>query len=432
MSKAVKQSIFSKEKSAGKRLTYFLKSAVGVASIPALSISTLGLSTSSALAQNLPSLPQPSEELSEEGASTTPLIEAVEDAPATFPAVQRNGVLPTIERQNIPLSPGDLLNLQIPGIGGEEFTGEYVVNFSGNLEIPLIEPLPVLGLSPTQVQERLTEVLIQRGYFRPGMVNASIQVLDYSPIQIAVAGEVFEPGRILLSNAADEDGTGPVFPENTTADTPGDYPLERYLTSALKSIGGVKPTADVTKVQVIRGTESTVVDLSGLFLGATVNDFPLVSGDQIIIPNAGVFQEVLVQPSQITPDSVELYVSNVTEGSNNNLDRNRGINAASFRYGTNLAQALVAAQCVGGTPSTNANRRAVLIQTDRLSGSLKTSEYEVNDLVSSETRSRAENPFLMPEDAIACYDSRNTNIRGILGTVTDFINPLNLLFNLFD
>ncbi|PZO10651.1 MAG: polysaccharide export protein [Leptolyngbya foveolarum] len=416
MSKAVEQSISSKDKNAG-RLTYFLKAAVGLASIPAFWISAISVS-----AQSLPSLPQPSEE----GAVDTA-------PPAVFPAIQRNGVLPSIERQNIPLSPGDLLNLKIPGIGGEEFTGEYVVNFSGNLEIPLIEPLPVLGLSPMQVQDRLTEVLIRKGYFRPGLVNASVQVLDYSPIQIAVAGEVFEPGRVLLSNTnVDKEGARTVVaPENNTGNTPGDYPLERYLTSALKAIGGVKPTADVTRVQVIRGTESTVVDLSGIFLGAMVTDFPLVSGDQIIIPDSGTFQQILVQPSQITPDSVELYVSNVTEGSSNNLDRNRGINSASFKYGTNLAQALVAAQCVGGTPSTNANRRAVLIQTDSLTGSLKTSEYRVNDLVSNETKTAAENPFLMPEDAIACYDSRNINIRGILGTVTDFINPLNLLFNLF-
>ncbi len=415
MSKAVEQSISSKDKSA-VRLTYFLKAAVGLASIPALWISA-----SSVSAQSLPSLPQPAGEGTVE---TAP--------PAVFPAVQRNGVLPSIERQNIPLSPGDLLSLKIPGIGGEEFTGEYVVNFSGSLEIPLIEPLPVLGLSPTQVRDRLTEVLIRKGYFRPGMVNASIQVLDYSPIQVAVAGEVFEPGRVLLSNAnSDKDGKGTVAPENTTGTTPGDYPLERYLTSALKAIGGVKPTADVTQVQVIRGTESTVVDLSGLFLGATITDFPLISGDQIIIPDSGTFQPILVQPSQITPDSVELYVSNVTVGSSNNLDRNQGINSASFKYGTNLAQALVAAQCVGGTPSTNANRRAVLIQTDALTGSLKTSEYKVNDLVSDETKTAAENPYLMPEDAIACYDSRNTNVRGILGTITDFINPLNLLFNIF-
>ena len=427
MSKAVKQSIYPQGNGAA-RLPYLLKAAVRIASIPALCFSIGSLSASSAFAQMLPTLPEASEE---DVPASTPLIDAVEAAPATFPAVQRNGVLPTIERQNIPLSPGDLLNLQIPGIGGEEFTGEYVVNFSGNLEVPLIEPLPVLGLSPTQAQERLTNVLVERGYFRPGMVNASIQVLDYSPIQVAVAGEVFEPGRILLSNA-NEDGDGTIVPENDTANTPGDYPLERYLTSALKAIGGVRPTADVTQVQVIRGTESTVVDLSGLFLGATVTDFPLISGDQIIVPDARAFQEVLVQPSQITPDSVELYLSNVTEGSNNNIERNGGINSASFRYGTNLAQALVAAQCVGGTPSTNANRRAVLIQSDSMSGSLRTAEYEVNDLVSDETTTRAENPYLMPEDAIACYDSRTTNIRGILGTVTDFINPLNLLFNLFD
>ena len=75
---------------------------------------------------------------------------------------------------------------------------------------------------------------------------------------------------------------------------------------------------------------------------------------------------------------------------------------------------------------------ALLIQTDDMTGSLMTSEYSVNDLISDSTESSADNPFLMPDDAIACYDSRNTNIRGILGTVVDFINPLNLLINLFD
>lgn len=343
------------------------------------------------------------------------------------PTVQRNGVLPTIDRQSLPLSPGDRVKIQIPGVGGEEFSGEYVVNFNGSLEVPLLQPLPVLGLTPPQVEATLSNVLLEQGFFRPELLNVSVQVLNFSPIQVAITGQVFEPGRVLLSSEASE-----VAVREDDVALPGDYPLERYLTAALKAIGGVKPTADITQVQVLRGTESTVVDLSGIFSGSAVTDFPLVSGDQVIIPDAGRFQEGLVRPSQITPDSVELYVSNVTEGSNNNVESNGGINSASFKYGTNLAQALVAAQCVGGTASTNANRRAVLIQTDTETGGLTTSEYSVTDLVSSTTKSAESNPFLMPEDAIACYDSRNANVRGVLGTVTNFLNPLNLLINLFD
>jgi len=183
---------------------------------------------------------------------------------------------------------------------------------------------------------------------------------------------------------------------------------------------------------VLRGTESIVVDLSGIFSGTTVNDFPLIAGDQIIVPNAGEFQRELVRPSQITPDSINTYVSNVTVPGGTILGGTDNINVATFEYGINLAQALVSARCVGGTQSTNANRRALLIQTDGVTGGLTTSEYSITDLVSDSTESSDANPFLMPDDAIACYDSRNTNVRGVLGTVVDFLNPINLLINLFD
>ena len=367
-------------------------------------------------------------------------------APVTVP---RDRILPTIDRQQLPLSPGDRLRVQIPGVGGEEFSGEYNVNFSGNLEIPLLEPFPVLGLTPPQVQSRLRDELLRKGFFRPELLNVIVQVLNYSPIQVSITGAVFGPGRVLLSSENADGATSvPIGAVDTTGDAlPGDYPLERYLTAALKSIGGVTPTADISNVQILRGTESTVVDLSGIFSGSTVVDFPLVSGDQVIVPSTGSFQRALVRPSQITPDSVNLYVSNVTEGSNNNLDKVGGINSANFKYGTSLAQALVSAQCVGGTPSTNANRRALLIQTNAQTNALTTSEYSVSDLVNNKiydqpdgqtedvstgTSNFEPNPFLMPDDAIACFDSRNTNIRGILGTVTNFLNPLNLLINLFD
>lgn len=394
------------------------KAATVLASVPVLLLSANGV-----FAQALPDL------------TDSP---ATEDAPALVRPVATPvptvNPLPQIDRQRIPLSPGDRLRVTIPGIGGEEFSGEYEVNFSGALEIPFLEPVPVLGLVPREVEARLRDRLLAEQLFLPGQLRISVQVLDYAPVQVAVTGQVFEPGRILLSQESlvSVDAQG-VNAEGDTVALPGDYPVERYLTSALKAIGGVRPNADVSRVQVLRGTESVVVDLSGIFTGTGVTDFPLIAGDQIIIPNSGVFQAGLIKPSQITPDSVDLFVSNVTQpGGNSSLEGNSDVNVASFEYGTNLTQALVAARCVGGTPSTNANRRALLIQSDTQTGGVITSEYNIPDLIDGVSRAEIENPFLMPDDAIACYDSRNTNIRGILGTVVDFINPLNLLINLFD
>ena len=402
---------------------YFSRAALALASVPAVLISTGLMSASSVLAQEAEDIPQ--------------LVQPAEDDAADEPTLQRpvaparvnRAIIPPISSQRIPLSPGDRLRITIPGIGGEEFSGEYEVNFSGALEIPFLDPLPVLGLTATQVQDRLRARLLEEQLFLPQQLRVSIQVLDYAPIQISVNGEVFEPGRILLSQetALLADAEGQVV------ELPGDYPLERYLTSALKAIGGVRPTADVSRVQIVRnGTLLPEVDLLGIFSGAPVVDYPLVSGDQIVVPTRE-FQRALVRPSQITPDSIDLYVSNVTQpGGGSVLSGTDNINVASFEYGTNLAQALVSARCVGGTRTTNANRRALLIQTDDMTGGLTTSEYSVTDLINDSTQSSAENPYLMPDDAIACYDSRNTNIRGILGTVVDFINPLNLLINLFD
>jgi polysaccharide biosynthesis/export protein len=428
---------------------YFSRVAIVLASVPAFlfsaSLSIGHFLAGNALANDLPTL-APSTANPSVNSSANPASSPAPSAqlprlalPQAVPAAPPSN----FNLQRLPLSPGDRVRLKIPGLGGEEFSGEYEVNFNGDLEIPYIGAFPVVGLVTTEVETRLRDTLLQQQFFLPGQLRVSVQVLNYAPVQVAVTGEVFEPGRILLSSGASTRGMSSspttASAENAAASTeevvelPGDYPVERYLTSALKAIGGVKPTADITKVQVLRGTESIVVDLSGVFSGNSVTDLPLIAGDQIIIPDAGEFQNNLVRPSQITPDSIDTYVSNVTvPGGSGNLSGTSNINVASFEYGINLAQALVSARCVGGTQSTNANRRALLIQTDTETGALKTAEYSIKDLVSNATQSAADNPYLMPDDAIACYDSQNTNVRGFLGTVVDFLNPVNLLIDLFD
>lgn len=406
--------------------------------LSSLSIAGGLLFASPSIANELPQL-EPSATL-QEGTRTTHTAQTSEEpsdlptlrtpslpnpAPSTTPI---SAVSSIVARNPLPLSPGDRLRLTIPGVGGEEFSGVYEVNLSGDVELPYVAPISAIGYTPESLESQIRNTLINQQLFRPELLRVSIQVLDYSPVQVSVTGAVFQPGRLLVAR----DTTNPNADSGEAIEFPGDYPLERYLTSTLLSAGGVQPTADISQVQILRGTQSTVVDLSGILTGDIVNDVPLIAGDQVIVPNKGVFQAGLVRPTQITPDTVELYVSNITEPTGGrNLEGAGDINAASFEYGTNLVQALVAAQCIGGTSSTNANRRALLIQTDVLTGELNTAEYAVQGLIKRVTESPDEAPLLMPNDAIACYDSGVVNVRSLFDTVGNFLSPLNLLRNIF-
>lgn len=388
-----------------------------VLSTPSVANSTANSQTSNLVDSDLPSLNQQTN-----GGEVLPV-------PDEFSSTDANRISTlgsVVARRPLPLSPGDRLRISIPGIGAEDFNGVYEVNLSGDLELPYVAPLTAVGYTPEALEQQVESTLINQQIFRPGLLKVSVQVLDYSPVQVSVTGDVFEPGRLLV--AGDEE-----TPEadGEAINISGDYPVERYLTSTLLAAGGVQPTADISQVQILRGTQSTVVDLSGILTGDVVEDIPLIAGDQVIVPSKGVFQKSLVRPTQITPQTVELYVSNITEPGGNSLESSDDINTASFEYGTNLVQALVASECIGGSRSTNADRRALLIQTDTISGELNTDEYSVQTLISQATESPDETPLLMPNDAIACYDSSIVNTRNLFDTIGDFLRPINLLRNIF-
>lgn len=330
----------------------------------------------------------------------------------------------------LPLSPGDRLEVSIPN--DKYFVGVYEVNQDGKIEIPYLGNLSVVGLEPSDVQAQLSELLISGGFFLPQKLQLSVQILKWAAVQVTVAGETFQPGRVLINETQNGNNTE-VSPESRQVT--GNYPVNRYLTTAIRAAGGVLPTADVRKIELIRGDRETIVDLSGVFTGDFVEDIPLIAGDRIVIPHAGQVQPELIRPSQITPPGIKVFVSNLTLPAANNAsaaisNREEGI---SFPYGSRFSHAVVASNCAGGT-NTNKNRKAILVRADRLSGQTIAIERKVEDLLRN-SNNNDENPSLMPKDSVTCYDSSVTNTRDIFRTIGDILSPLNpiLLFrNLFN
>ncbi len=138
---------------------------------------------------------------------------------------------------------------------------------------------------------------------------------------------------------------------------------------------------------------------------------------QIIVPAAGRFQPELMRPSLITPPGIKVFVSNLTVPASSNSTSAVGNDeeGITFPYGARFSQAAIAINCAGGTKAINAHRKAVLVRVNRLTGETTYLDRSVEDLLHN-SHNDEDNPFLMPRDGVACYDSTLTNTRDVLKT----------------
>ncbi|MGF1540689.1 MAG: polysaccharide biosynthesis/export family protein [Pleurocapsa sp.] len=324
----------------------------------------------------------------------------------------------------LPLSSGDRLEVSIPK--ESYFSRVYEVNQEGNLEIPYLGAISVVGLEPAYVEQKLAHALVRKGFFPPNTLQMTIQVIQWSPITVNVAGELFQPGSIQINL--------PFYPKESAVSPDanqitGEFPYRRYLTDALQAAGGVLPTANVKEIRLIRDGREQIIDLSGALTGEPINNIPLIAGDRIIVPAAERFQAELVRPSEITRPGIKVFVSNLTIPSSSNATSsiNNIEEGITFPYGARFSQAVIATNCAGGTKSTNANRQAILVRVNRLTGETKYLERGVEDLLRN-SHNDDDNPLLMPRDGVACYDSTVTNTRDIFQFLGDILNPFKGLF----
>ncbi|MCG9757644.1 polysaccharide biosynthesis/export family protein [Pseudoalteromonas sp. Isolate6] len=342
------------------------------------------------------------------------------DKPLTLQGPQQTvgAVTTSFSLHSLPLSPGDLIELHMEY--GEGFNGRYILDTTGSIFLPVAGAIKASGLTSNQLAQKLELALTKAKIFKAYTIDVSVKVLNWAAIEVPVSGAVFQPGRVTINSALPEQ----VMEERI--DASGDYSNQRLLSEAIRAAAGIRPDAKLDQVILIRQGWQIEADLSGILTGQPVTDYALMAGDQVIVPSTGCFQPHLVRPSQITPKGFRVFMSNLIDSAMSNSNAAIGRFSSNLPYGTRLLQAAISANCVGGKAYTNAPRRVALVSNNPITGQTQVIERSVEQLMRMPYRDLI-NPYVMPNDAIACYDSDITNLRDIAGTLLDLVAPFSAL-----
>lgn len=88
------------------------------------------------------------------------------------------------------LAPGFLLSLKV--LDDDDFTGAFRVDAAGDLTVPELGALHVAGQTASEARELIARRLVDEGLMRDPQVE--LNVVEYTPPQITITGEVAEPG----------------------------------------------------------------------------------------------------------------------------------------------------------------------------------------------------------------------------------------------
>ncbi|KFZ31349.1 polysaccharide biosynthesis protein [Pseudidiomarina salinarum] len=190
--------------------------------------------------------------------------------PSTFAQVT-DAPVPT----NYIIGVGDTIQVQL--YGKESRSHQVVVSRQGQITIPDLGPLQVVGLTFEKMRELVQQEVSQRLI---GM-QAAVSMGELRSIQIFVMGEAYKPGAYTVSSL-------------TT------------IMQALFVSGGVSDIASLRNIQLKRGGETiATLDLYDFLIhGNMANDRLLQSGDMVFIPSRS--EMVTVDGEVVRPAIYEL------------------------------------------------------------------------------------------------------------------------------
>ena len=144
------------------------------------------------------------------------------------------------------LGSGDKIRVTV--FGHEDLSGEFEVDGSGNVSLPLIRNIKAEGLTPRELEQVVADRLSPDYLVNP---RVSVEVLNYRPFYIY--GEVTKPGS---------------FP----------YVNGMTVINAVAMAGGFTYRARTSKVRIIRATDPSRTPQDA------DKDTPVMPGDVIEVP----------------------------------------------------------------------------------------------------------------------------------------------------
>jgi len=115
-------------------------------------------------------------------------VSAIFAAGCTSAAAGLNTV-PAVETQEYRLVSGDKIRISVPNLQGAD--GEYLIDQTGTVSLPLIQEVKVAGLTLREAEGAITKIILDRSILvRP---TVTIQAVGLRPVYIL--GEVNKPGE---------------------------------------------------------------------------------------------------------------------------------------------------------------------------------------------------------------------------------------------
>ena len=363
-----------------------------------------------ALAINMLMLTVGSAALAEDPASeaiSQPLFQPLSAPDAPSDSVTRSVSDSFIETPYV-LGVGDQIQIDILNV--PEFSGQngaYTIPVDGSIRLPWAGSVNVQGLTIDQAASTIEQA------YAPFLnePDVTLNLVFARPLTVAVLGEVGRPGTYALR-----------FDEGTTSELSVDRTAQwPNVTQAIQLAGGIKQTANIREIQVVRrqgvATPQVInIDLWALLRnGEIYQDINLRDGDTVVIPKA-----VDLSPAELTqladanfsPDLIAVNVVGevVTPG------------LVEVDPNTTLNQAILAA---GGFTDARARRKRVELVRLNPNGTVERRRINVDLRAGVDEE---QNPALRPGDVVIV--NRNSLAR-TSDALDLLLNPIGGVINIF-
>lgn len=169
------------------------------------------------------------------------------------------------------IGPGDALVVRVDG--EPQLSARFVVDPAGNLQLPMVGGLAVVGLTAAEVADRLVTKLAADFLVDP---RVGVDVVEYGSQPVQVLGAVRQPGTYYLRG-------------------------ETGVLAILSIAGGVLADKSNSEVQLIRPGEAVRSLSIEKLLSGEEPDLPLRAGDRVNVAEGKVFyvNGEVARPGQI-------------------------------------------------------------------------------------------------------------------------------------